>query len=112
MAQSPPCALVIFGASGDLALRKLIPAVYELVRQGLVHEKTYVLGYARSAMSDDQFRAECREAVKKHARTKPVDEAVWKKLEGRIHYEQADYSSAEDHARVRARMAGVENTSR
>ena len=55
-------------------------------------------------MSDEQFRKAAREAVEKYARTKPIDEAVWKKLEPRIYYTQADYGSAEDHARVGATL--------
>ena len=49
---APPCAIVIFGASGDLANRKLIPAIYELVHEKLLDERSYVLGFSRSEMSD------------------------------------------------------------
>src|SRR5688500_11039182 len=83
-----PCAIVIFGASGDLAERKLIPAIYELAHEKLLDERSYLVGFARSEMSDEQFRAECREGVTKFARTKPIDEATWKKLEERIYYAQ------------------------
>ena len=102
MASAAPCAIVIFGASGDLAGRKLIPGVYELAREGLLNEKSYVLGYSRSAMTDEEFRRDCRANVEKYARTKPIDAEVWRKLEPRLYYAQADYGSAEDHARVRA----------
>ena len=81
MPSASPCALVIFGASGDLAKRKLIPAIYELARQKLLADKFVLVGYARSEMSDEQYRQEVREAVQKFARTKPVDEAVLKRLE-------------------------------
>src|SRR5271156_4440287 len=98
MPTSTPCGIVIFGASGDLAKRKLIPALYELARQKLLNEKSYVIGYSRSAMTDAQFRAEAREAVTKYARTKPIDEALWKSLEPRLFYHAADYGSDEGHA--------------
>jgi glucose-6-phosphate 1-dehydrogenase len=100
MPTAPSCAIVIFGASGDLARRKLIPAIYELAREKLLDDKSYVVGFSRSAMSDEQFRKTAREAVEKHARTKPIDESVWKSLEPRLFYAQADYGSADDHARV------------
>jgi glucose-6-phosphate 1-dehydrogenase len=100
MPTAPSCAIVIFGASGDLARRKLIPAIYELAREKLLDDKSYVTGFSRSPMSDEQFRKTAREAVEKHARTKPIDEALWKSLEPRLCYAQADYGSAEDHARV------------
>ena len=67
MASAPPCALVIFGASGDLAKRKLIPAIYELARQKLLSDKFVLVGYSRSEMSDGDYRKECREAVQKFA---------------------------------------------
>ena len=101
------CAIVIFGASGDLARRKLIPAIYELAKENLLDEKSYVVGYSRSEMSDEQFRKSAREAVQKHART-DFDEAVWKKLEPRFYYTQADYGSKDDHARVGATLGRLD----
>src|SRR5262245_59752424 len=97
MPTAPSCAIVIFGASGDLARRKLIPAIYELAKENLLDDKSYIVGYSRSAMSDEQFRAMAREAVQK-ARS-GFDEATWKKLESRLFYFQADYGSKEDHTR-------------
>src|SRR5215212_2619088 len=104
MPTAPSCAIVIFGASGDLAKRKLIPAVYELAKEKLLDEKSYVVGYSRSPMSDEQFRQTAREAVEKYARSKPVDPEVWKKLESRMFYTAADYGSAEGHARAGERL--------
>src|SRR5687768_7828734 len=100
MGASSPCAIVIFGASGDLAKRKLIPALYELAREGLLNDATYLMGFSRSGMSDQQYRQESREAVEQYARTKPVDMTVWGKLEGRLHYFQGDYGSADAHERL------------
>jgi glucose-6-phosphate 1-dehydrogenase len=108
MPSIPACAIVIFGASGDLAKRKLIPALYELAREKLLHDKSYVLGYSRSAMTDAQFRAEAREAVMKYARTKPIDETLWKNLESRLFYHAADYGSEEGHAQAAERMAQLD----
>ena len=66
---APPCALVIFGASGDLAKRKLIPALYELMHEKMLNpEKFALVGFARTEMSDDDYRKECREAVEKFYR--------------------------------------------
>src|SRR5437868_1067284 len=103
MPSSSPCSLVIFGASGDLAKRKLIPAIYELARQKLVSDKFVLVGYARSEMTDEQYRQEVREAVQKFARTKPVDEAVLKRLEQNTFYCQGDYGAEAGHAKL-ARM--------
>lgn len=104
MPSAKACAIVIFGASGDLAKRKLIPALYELSRQKLLDDKSYVIGFSRSEMTDDQFRTEATDAVKKFARTKPVDETVLKKLIERMFYNAADYGSEEGYARCAKRM--------
>src|SRR5258708_37318650 len=93
MASAPPCAAVIFGASGDLAKRKLIPALYELARQKLLPDKFVLVGHSRSEMSDDAYRKECRETVQKHARTKPVDDAIWKQIEDATSDAPGDYGS-------------------
>src|SRR3984893_11703215 len=53
---APPCALVIFGASGDLAKRKLIPALYNLAAGNFLPDELAVVGVSRSPMSDDEFR--------------------------------------------------------
>src|ERR1700722_18229705 len=105
------CAIVIFGASGDLAQLKLIPAIYELYRENLLAEKFVLVGYARSTekkdgtpLNDLQYRKDCLEAVKKNARHQPVDEAVWKKLEQNIFYVAGGYDSPDDHARLAAKL--------
>ena len=90
MPVASPCAVVIFGASGDLAKRKLIPALYELARQKMLSDKFVLVGYSRSEMSDEQYRAECREAVGKFARTKPVDEGVLKRIIDATFYVRGD----------------------
>lgn len=98
MPSASPCALVLFGASGDLAKRKILPAIYELVREKLVSDKFALVGYARTAMTDDQYRKQCREALDKFARTKPVDEQVWKRLEQSLYYHAGDdYGSSKGH---------------
>src|SRR5580698_7958075 len=94
------CAVVIFGASGDLAQLKLIPAIYELYRENLLSEKFVLVGYARSTekkdgtpLDDAQYREDCYAAIKKHARRQPIDEAVWKKMEPNIFYVSGAYDS-------------------
>ena len=103
-----PCGIVIFGASGDLAKRKLIPALYELALQNLLDEKSYVVGYSRSKMSDDEFRTEAKDAISKFARSKPIDETVWKKLEPRLFYLAEDYASDEGHAACTKKMTELD----
>jgi glucose-6-phosphate 1-dehydrogenase len=105
MPSAPPCALVIFGASGDLAKRKLIPAIYELARERLLPESFALVGFARTKMSDEEYRKDAHKALDEFARNKPVDEQVWKRLEPAIYYHAADdYGSDEAHAQLARKL--------
>jgi len=72
-----PTTVVIFGASGDLTARKLIPALYHLALEKALPAPYRIIGFARREKTDDSFRAELREALGKFSRTQPVDDAVW-----------------------------------
>ena len=63
-----PCAVTIFGASGDLTQRKLMPALYCLAVNRFLPDRFAIVGVARTEMSDDEFRARMREAVEQHGR--------------------------------------------
>ncbi len=86
-----PCILVIFGASGDLTSKKLMPALYALAVRGLLPEKFGIVGAARSAESDDAFRERMKQAVKDHARD-PFDKDVWEKLAAGMRYVTLDFA--------------------
>jgi glucose-6-phosphate 1-dehydrogenase len=88
-----PTTLVIFGAGGDLASRKLLPAVYNLSLSGLLPEQMRVLGVARRH-DVHSFRATTREAIEAHSRT-GFDEDTWKALEPRLEILQGDFSHPE-----------------
>lgn len=83
-----PCVLVIFGASGDLTHRKLIPSLYDLFRQGLLPQGTRVLGVSRTPMSDDDFRAKCQPSAKQFAAS--YDDKVWAEFSRLIAYQPGD----------------------
>jgi glucose-6-phosphate 1-dehydrogenase len=86
-----PCALVIFGASGDLTRRKLFPAVYSLAARNLLPERFAIVGVARTEESDAQFQARMKDAVREFGRDK-LDERVWKRLAAGMRYVSADFS--------------------
>ena len=92
---STPCVMIIFGASGDLTRRKLIPALYSLAQDDLLPDRFAVVGYGRTEMSSEQFREEMRDATAEFAR-RPFSDDVWQDFGGRLHYVQGDYGSAED----------------
>ena len=80
-----PCALVIFGVTGDLARKKLLPAVYDLANRGLLPPGFVVLGFARRDWGDGDFETLACEAARKHART-PWRDEVWARLAGNIKF--------------------------
>ncbi|HEX3540451.1 MAG TPA: glucose-6-phosphate dehydrogenase [Acidimicrobiales bacterium] len=91
--RAPPCALVIFGASGDLTARKLIPAVASLSRRRLLPSSFVVVGVARSHLSDDDFRAKVTEAV-------PEGGPAWRELVRGFRYVAGDYGAPETMAEL------------
>jgi glucose-6-phosphate 1-dehydrogenase len=103
---APPCVLVIFGASGDLARRKLLPALYALDRDGLLDPATRVVGFARSPHTDESFRAEARAAAEEFAPGGP-DAGAWPRFAERLHYLTGDYGEADSYARLARLIAGL-----
>src|SRR5581483_12394083 len=89
-----PCILVIFGASGDLTAKKLMPALYSLAYRHLLPDRFGIVGAARTEESHDGFRERMKQAVKDHARD-PFDEEVWSSLAGGMRYTTLDF--ADDH---------------
>jgi glucose-6-phosphate 1-dehydrogenase len=83
---SDACAVIIFGASGDLTRRKLMPALYNLACGRSLPAGSLVVGVARREKSDAAFRAEMKEAVSSFSRRKPVDEALWADFERGVSY--------------------------
>ncbi|HYT51425.1 MAG TPA: glucose-6-phosphate dehydrogenase [Gaiellaceae bacterium] len=86
-----PCVLTIFGASGDLTKKKLLPALYALAFRGLLPPRFAVVGVARTPESDDEFRERMKEAVQEHARDEFRDE-VWEALAESMRYVATDFS--------------------
>jgi glucose-6-phosphate 1-dehydrogenase len=86
-----PCIVVIFGASGDLTSKKLMPALYSLAVRGLLPERFGVLGAARTQESDDEFRERMKESVQQHARD-PFDPEVWDRLAAGMRYTTLDFA--------------------
>jgi glucose-6-phosphate 1-dehydrogenase len=85
-----PTTLVIFGGTGDLAQRKLLPAVYNLAHEGALPERFNLIGVARTQQSDDHYREFARDAIEKHSR-RPPDETVLSALLERMRYVGASF---------------------
>jgi glucose-6-phosphate 1-dehydrogenase len=95
-----PCIVVIFGASGDLARRKLLPALYRLVQERLLPAEFAIIGLARTEMSSEEFRARMKEAVEEFSEAGRVDEEVWNSFAQGLHYLTADINNPEDYERL------------
>ncbi|QYK50295.1 MAG: glucose-6-phosphate dehydrogenase [Anaerolineales bacterium] len=97
-------ALVIFGITGDLAHRKLVPALYQLVLDGQLPSETSIIGVGRREWSDDKLRSEMRIAIEKFARTQPVDPAALDNVLGRMQYVYGDFGEKPGYARLAAKL--------
>src|SRR5918994_2470610 len=89
-----PSILVLFGATGDLAYRKVIPAMYHLWRTNLLPHEFLLLAVGRRAYHDDDYRAEVRTALEQFSRVLPLDEAAWTSFSERIRYNMCDFTDA------------------
>jgi glucose-6-phosphate 1-dehydrogenase len=103
-----PHTIVIFGASGDLTSRKLVPALYNLARAGRLPPETRIVGFSRTPYSDAQWRESLRETTARHAGDEPFDEAAWATFAAAIFYQPGDIGEAADVARLAERLATVE----
>jgi glucose-6-phosphate 1-dehydrogenase len=105
------CILTIFGASGDLTQRKLMPALYALAVRRLLPEPFAVVGAARSEVSDDDFRERMKEAVQKYGRDE-FDQEVWDELAARMFYATLDFSDEAGEDALEARLTEIDRTCR
>jgi glucose-6-phosphate 1-dehydrogenase len=95
-----PCTVVIFGASGDLTKRKLIPALYRLTQERLLPAEFAILGFSRSPMSHDEFRDKMKDAIVTYSEAKRVDEAVWQSFAQGIYYISGDINDPDCYKRM------------
>jgi glucose-6-phosphate 1-dehydrogenase len=97
------CLIVIFGASGDLTKRKLIPSLYDLYCGGQMPGKFAVLGISRTDMSDDQFRQRLEPFAKEFA--SDFNDDRWRDFASAVHYHAGDSTKIEDYGGIKARMS-------
>ena len=99
-----PCSIVLFGASGDLAKRKVIPAMYDLAQHGSLGERYAILGFARTPMTDDSFRSGLGEAAKTISEVGPIEPAKWNEFASNLYYSPGDYKDPESYAKLAKRL--------
>ncbi len=104
-----PFVLVVFGASGDLTRRKLLPAFFHLHCRDLLPEGSAIVGYGRTEKTDESFREELWEPVSDElsCEGESVDRRQWERFARRIYYRVGDYDKAEDFAELQRRIEGI-----
>ncbi|MDP9246895.1 MAG: glucose-6-phosphate dehydrogenase [Candidatus Dormibacteraeota bacterium] len=103
-----PALMVIFGATGDLSQRKLLPALYNLARNRLLPAGFMLIGAAIDDLTEEQFRKKASESIKAHSRTQPVDEETLEAFLKDLTYLQVDFGRTEGFERLRDRLAELE----
>jgi len=98
------CILVIFGASGDLSRRKLVPSLFDLHRFGFLPHKFSVLGVGRSKLSDTKFRDRMMESVEEFSENKPVDKEALSEFVKKFHFISMDPSNCEDYGKLKTKL--------
>lgn len=108
--KAPPVILVIFGASGDLTQRKLVPALFDLFDEqpSLLPREFAVLGFSRTALSDDQFRDSLREGVQRFARHAPISERAWRSFSSNLHYQPGQFDQPGSYRQLGERLAELD----
>lgn len=107
--RADPCTMVICGALGDLSRRKLLPAIYELMKQHLVDEGFSVLGVGRDeGQTDDTFRAQMRAALGESDEVNGLDHSLWQELCKRLHFVSADLTKSDDYGKVSDALEAIE----
>jgi glucose-6-phosphate 1-dehydrogenase len=99
-----PCSIVIFGASGDLTARKLIPAFYHLCKDKLMPPSFRVIGFARREKTDESWRKELRTALDQFSRSKPVDDNVWNEFAANVSYCMGDLTDPAAYAKLEQKL--------
>ncbi|HET7875031.1 MAG TPA: glucose-6-phosphate dehydrogenase [Methylomirabilota bacterium] len=102
-----PCAIVIFGAAGDLTKRKLLPALYNLKVQGLLSRQCAIVGVTRKEKTHEQFREEQTRDVHEFATTK-VDDVLWGELREALYYQAGEFTNAQTYTRLAELLKDVE----
>jgi glucose-6-phosphate 1-dehydrogenase len=102
-----PCAIVIFGASGDVTRRMLLPALYNLAADEQLPPQCAIVGFARTEWSDDEFREHAKAAVSEFSR-RPMESALWERFAASLFYVSGDYDQAPSHARLTERLEQLE----
>lgn len=104
----PPCAIVIFGANGDLTKRKLIPSLYRLAFERRLPEGCVIIGNSRTPMSDDDYRDKMKAAVKQYLEESPFEEGLWESFARSLYYVPGDLNDVQFYGTLKEKLETFE----
>src|SRR5215471_8787843 len=104
-----PCSIVIFGATGDLAHRKLVPALYNLAADGELPPDVVIVGFARRDKSDEEFRRDLGESTRKFSR-QPVRDEIWNTFAQSIFYHRSEFGDEAGYTRLAKRLEEIDKS--
>jgi len=105
---APPTVIVIFGASGDLTQRKLVPAVFNLALDNLLPGDFFLIGFGRKDLSDEDFQAQTEKDIREHSR-RAINGDVWQRVRRNTRYHVGNYQEPADFEKLSRRIAGIES---
>ena len=97
----PPFVMVIFGASGDLTTRKLVPALFGLQHEGALPADYSIIGFARRPKTNDDFRKEMKEGLDKFSRLRPIPTEEWKNFTPKLSYHAGNFDDPKAYAELK-----------
>ncbi len=106
----PPCAIVIFGANGDLTKRKLMPALYRLAYERRISPQFAVVGNSRTAMTDEAFREKMRESVQQFLENSPFDDKLWEDFARNLFYLAGDVNDPALYQQLKAKLSELDGS--
>jgi glucose-6-phosphate 1-dehydrogenase len=104
MKKAQPFSIVIFGASGDLTRRKLVPALFGLYKEKLIPKDFQIIGFARREKTDESFREEMLEGLKKFSRFAPISDADWEDFSKHIFYHIGNFDDDDSYKKLAERL--------
>jgi glucose-6-phosphate 1-dehydrogenase len=106
-----PCTIVVFGASGDLTKRKLVPALFNLQQEGLLPEKLNIIGVSRKAMSSEEFRAKAKVEYKEFLTTPGVEDEAWEKFIAHWEYLSGNFDEQATFKKIKLALEKIDKDS-
>ncbi|WP_201456940.1 glucose-6-phosphate dehydrogenase [Chlamydia sp. 17-3921] len=106
----PPCVMVIFGATGDLTARKLLPALYHLMKEGRLSKNFICVGFARKDKSHEQFRDEMKQAITMFSSSPEIDIKVWENFQNRLFYHRSEFDNSSGYSSLKSFLKKIDQT--